>query len=122
MCEITEKLHIQELQIQKVSTNQEHFKESLGEISTDIKEVLCLARATNGRVTELEKVNIRKEAIGKKVIAQVQEIEDLTVVPRWIHKYPKVTGVLGLFGYSLAFKEIRDFYFATVEEFWLKIF
>lgn len=133
LANIKEKLHEQDVKFVRIEENQLRYADKIDDISKDVKETLELAKQTNGRVTDLEKYNIRREenikainlAMGKSKDTIEGDIEDLkknTKVLTWINKNVKITILLVLFVASTFYQEIRDFYISKLETIWFKFF
>jgi hypothetical protein len=77
----------------------EHLKGTLETISNISNQTLDQARKTNGRVTHLE---------AEKLPEKIKAIEKDTRLVRFMHKYPRITVVMGVVLYLTTIKEVRD--------------
>jgi len=99
-----------------------YIKKGIDEIKQTTKDTLATTKKTNGRVTELEKENIKLELRAGTVEKDVDDIARNTRIIRFMHKYPKVTGMLVIIGYLFTIKEIRDLFFNSISGLWKLIF
>jgi len=88
-----------------------HIRGGLSEIKTLAQDTLGHARATNGRVTEIEKEKIKEDILNKLLEKKVDKISKGTRSVQFMHRYPVVTSVVLLVAYLFSIKEIRDVVF-----------
>jgi hypothetical protein len=107
----------QRIDITETKNKLEHgyILESLSRIEKTTKGTYEHAKATNGRVTELEKKNIKEDLIAELLDKRVNRLSKGTRVVQFMHKYPTVTIIMLLVSYMFTIQEIRVVIFNSFE-------
>ena len=92
-----------------------HIKDGLLEIKGLASDTLGHAKATNGRVTDLEKKKIKEELLAELLEKKVDKLSKGTRAILFMHKYPVITTVVFIVAYLFSIKEIRDVVFNNFE-------
>lgn len=88
-----------------------NIRGDLSEIKTLAKDTYRHVKATNGRVSDLEKKKIKEDLLAELLEKKVDKISKGTRAIQFMHRYPVVTTVVFLVGYLFTIKEIRDVVF-----------
>jgi len=88
-----------------------YIRDDLSDIKTLATDTFKHVKATNGRVTTLEKKKIKEELLAELLEKKVDKISKGTRTVQFMHKYPIVTTIVLLVGYLFTIQEIRDVVF-----------